>query len=220
MSTNFQKYIDLFQPIMTAMQQLIGEHSEFILHDLSTPQSSASCIVGNVTNRQIGAPITNLVLTAIKEYGDAAPDMLDYPSVAKDGRQMKSSTIFIRDDDGKIVGCFCYNIDLTAYKMAENILKAFNAVSDPRETDKSSGTEVFAQDISEVVEDIVQYEITHFGKAVPHMNRSEKLQLVSQLEDKGVFDVKGSAEMVAHYLGVSVFTIYNYLKEIRSDHRI
>ena len=49
------------------------------------------------------------------------------------------------------------------------------------------------------------------------MNRNEKLQLIEILDAKGVFDVKGSPEMVARYLGASVFTVYNYMKQIRSS---
>ena len=70
------------------------------------------------------------------------------------------------------------------------------------------------------MEEIVQYEINKFGKPVPMMSRHEKLQLVEILDSKGVFDVKGSPEMVARFLGASVFTIYNYIKQIRNNSKI
>lgn len=215
----FQRYYDLFKPVMIAMQSLIGDSSEFILHDLSELQSAVTLVVGSITGRQIGAPTTNLVMEALEKYGDDAEDMMGYLSVSKDGRRLKSYTIFIRDEKGKIVGCFCCNIDLTDYKIMENMLKNFCAINDPMEEEKKSKTEVFAQEISDVVEDIIKYEINCYGKPVPHMNRADKLQLVALLESKGVFDVKGAADIVSHYMGVSVFTVYNYIKEIRSSYR-
>lgn len=217
-NSNFEKYIRLYEPVMKGMKDLIGNNIEFILHDLSSPQSSVAVVVGNVTNRQVGAPSTNVVTEALKKYGDDAKDILGYPSVSKDGRMLRSSTIFIRDEDNHIVGCFCFNVDLTDYYIAENLLKSFctlNSVEDQKESQ-----EVFAQDIGEVVEEIVQYEINKFGKPVPMMSRHEKLQLVEILDSKGVFDVKGSPEMVARFLGASVFTIYNYIKQIRNNSKI
>lgn len=214
---DFARYVALFEPVMRGMKEAFGDRIEFILHDLSTPQSSVSAVVGDITHRQVGAPSTNVVMDALKKYGDNARDMLGYPSVAKDGRPLRSSTIFIRDEEGRIVGCFCFNIDLTDFHIAENLIHSFCSFT-PLVEEKQSG-EVFAQDIGEVVEDIIQYEINSFGKPVPLMSRTDKLRVVDNLEGKGVFDVKGAPEMVARFLGASVFTIYNYIKEVRSNHR-
>lgn len=213
---NFQKYIDMYKPIMEAMHALIGEYSEFILHDLSVPESSVTVVCGNVTNRPIGAPITNLVMEALYNYGDQAEDILNYRTVTKDGRQLKSTTIFIREN-GRIVGCLCCNVDLTEYMMAEKLLRQFCQTHSADENNLQR--EVFAQDISEVVEDIIQVELQKLPKSAPHMTRLEKLSFVDTLEAKGVFDVRGSAETVAQHLGVSVFTIYNYIKEVRSKNK-
>ncbi len=213
-NSDFEKYIRLYEPIMRGMKELIGNNIEFILHDLSSPQSSVAVVVGNITNRHVGAPSTNVVIEALKKYGDDAQDILGYSSVSKDGRTLRSSTIFIRDENGHIVGCFCFNVDLTDYYIAENLLKNFCTLNSMEE---KGSQEVFAQDIGEVAEEIVQYEINKFGKPVPMMNRNEKLQLIEILDAKGVFDVKGSPEMVARYLGASVFTVYNYMKQIRSS---
>ena len=39
------------------------------------------------------------------------------------------------------------------------------------------------------------------------------------LDDKGFFDVRGAVEQVAEELGVTNFTVYNYLKEIRGSRK-
>ena len=48
------------------------------------------------------------------------------------------------------------------------------------------------------------------------MNSDEKIRLVRILETKGAFQIKGMVGQVALRLGVSNFTIYNYLKKIRA----
>ena len=195
------------------MHTLLGERSEFILHDLSNPENSMVAIEGNVTDRQLGASVTNIVIEALAKYGDTAPDMIGYSSISKDGRPLKSSTIFIRNEKGRIVGCMCSNMDMTEFLVAQNLLESICTYGQ----NNSKNTEVFAQDIREVVEDLIQKQISAAGKPVPMMSRFEKIQLVRELENKCVFEVKGSVELAAHSLGVSSFTVYGYLKEIRSE---
>ena len=213
-SAAFEPYLKLFLPIIKGMHTLLGERSEFILHDLSKPENSMVAIEGNVTGRQLGASVTNIVIEAIAKHGDAAPDMIGYSSISKDGRPLKSSTIFIRNQKGQIVGCMCSNMDLTEFLVAQNLLESICTYGD---NSHQKDTEVFAQDIKEVVEDLIQKQIGAAGKPVPMMSRIEKVQLVRELENKCVFEVKGSVELAAHCLGVSSFTVYGYLKEIRSE---
>ncbi len=215
--SKFEQYIGLFHNIMTGMHACFGDRIEFILHDVSKPESSVVAVVGNVTNRQIGAPLTNIVIEALQQYGDDAEDILGYSSLSKDGRPLKSSTMFIRNKAGKIVGCLCYNLDLTDIHVAEKLLQSLSGIGGPKQSDKDGG-EIFAQDIGEMVEEICRQELDRNCKPVPMMTKSDKLQLVGALDEKGVFSVKNSAEMVAHLLGTSVYTIYNYLKEIRNKY--
>ena len=49
------------------------------------------------------------------------------------------------------------------------------------------------------------------GKGVAGMSRSEKQQVVHFLDERGAFLIRRAVEDVADRLGVSRFTIYNYL---------
>ena len=51
------------------------------------------------------------------------------------------------------------------------------------------------------------------------MQKEDKLTIVENLEQKGIFDVKGAVEYVAERLGVTNFTVYNYLKTVRCARR-
>jgi hypothetical protein len=58
------------------------------------------------------------------------------------------------------------------------------------------------------------------GVPIPDMSRSQKQRVVKYLDDRGAFLIKKAVEDVAVRLGVSRFTIYNYLDEAnRSDPR-
>ena len=55
----------------------------------------------------------------------------------------------------------------------------------------------------------------HIGRPIADMNRAEKQGLVKFLDERGAFSLRKSVEAVADILGVSRFTVYNYLDSSR-----
>ncbi|WP_316524949.1 helix-turn-helix domain-containing protein [Kitasatospora brasiliensis] len=49
------------------------------------------------------------------------------------------------------------------------------------------------------------------GRPLAELDRSEKQRVVALLEERGAFTVRHGVETVASALGVSRFTVYNYL---------
>ena len=52
------------------------------------------------------------------------------------------------------------------------------------------------------------------------MNRIEKIRLVKELEKNGVFKIKGGINHITSLMGISKYTIYNYLKIIQTEEDI
>ena len=48
------------------------------------------------------------------------------------------------------------------------------------------------------------------------MSTEEKVELVKDLEESGVFQIKGAVDQVALLMGLSKYSIYNYLKKIHA----
>ena len=67
--------------------------------------------------------------------------------------------------------------------------------------DPESPKETFAQDISEVMESVVDTEVSLFQKPVAYMQKEDKLSIVAKLEQKGIFAVKNAVEYVAETPG-------------------
>ena len=55
----------------------------------------------------------------------------------------------------------------------------------------------------------------HIGRPIADMSRAEKQGLVKFLDERGAFSLRKSVEAVADILGVSRFTVYNYLDASR-----
>ncbi|WP_037577553.1 helix-turn-helix domain-containing protein [Phaeacidiphilus oryzae] len=55
-----------------------------------------------------------------------------------------------------------------------------------------------------------------FGAPLNELGRAEKQQVVAALEERGAFTVRHGVETVAGALGVSRFTVYNYLNRMQA----
>lgn len=57
------------------------------------------------------------------------------------------------------------------------------------------------------------------GGRLAHLPRAAKQRAVRLLEERGAFEMRHSAETVAEALGVTRFTVYNYLNRTNRPHR-
>jgi hypothetical protein len=55
-----------------------------------------------------------------------------------------------------------------------------------------------------------------FGEPLSGLSRADKQRVVALLEERGAFTVRHGVETVASALGVSRFTVYNYLNRQRA----
>lgn len=199
-------------PVADGIVQTFGRNCEVAVHDLSNPAASLVYLAGTITNRPKGAPVTNIVFESLRKCGNQCHDLIAYKNVSKEGRILKSSTIFIRDAGNVIIGCLCINYDITDLTICKTHLEHFAAFND-----KDGSSEHFAADIAEVVDTMIEQVVAALGIPIPLMQKEDKMQLVSELDHKGVFLIKGAVEKVAGILGVSRYTVYNYLDEGRAN---
>lgn len=73
------------------------------------------------------------------------------------------------------------------------------------------------EDLHGAVDRIVNAVETLMGGQLGDLPREKKQAAVRILDDQGVFLIRKSVETVAHAMGVSRITIYNYLNAIRGD---
>ena len=203
---------DSLKSIAAVMVKTFGRHCEVAIHDFEYLPNSLIHIEGNVTKRIPGAPITDLVLSALRKEGNNVEDMCGYKTVTKEGRNLKSSTSFLRNSTGKVIGAFCINFDVTDYLNAVSLINEFAQIESQN---NDNGKETFASSLNETIESMLNRTIKILGKQPSTMNRQEKIMLVESLELQGAFLVKGSVDYLAKALGVTKFSVYNYLKEIR-----
>jgi hypothetical protein len=65
--------------------------------------------------------------------------------------------------------------------------------------------------LAETIDQLITEGEAAIGTRVSKMSRAQKQQLVGFLDDRGAFLVRRAAGQVADRLGVSRFTVYNYI---------
>ncbi len=149
----------MFGPVMQAIAATMGSQCEVVLHSLESSDCLDSTIIaienGHVTGRQVGGPTTNLGLEALRTH-DLTPDRFNYLSHTKDGRVLRSSSIYFRNDAGMIIGALCINLDITAYLQAQGALNDFLGRND------SEIRETFGAEIGEVLDALIQNALVQF----------------------------------------------------------
>lgn len=196
--------------LSTALQKLLGPMCEVVVHDFADLEHSIVHIAGDVTHRAVGGPATDLILEKVRK-GETEQDLYGYATSLPGGRMMKSSTIFLRDEDGRTIGALCVNLDVTDFVAARNALNAFVAASN-----SEHATETFSDNIFDTVQSVVAETLYETGRSLVGMSREDKIELMSQLESKGLFQIKKAVPIVADMLGLSRATVYNYLRESRA----
>ena len=207
-----------FLPIVEAIATQFAPYCEAVLHDLSNLDSSLVAISGNVTNRPLGAPITDYVLRLLKQYGDNVEDSYHYfTTTTKGGKKLKSSTTFIRDTDRHVVGCFCINFCIETLLFSSEAIKDLCTIQGNLENTETQ--EQFVNDVGEVVKAICDEVLKRQTIPPSRMEKSDKIEIVKELDERGLFMVKGAIDLVASRLDISKFTLYGYLEEIKKTRK-
>ena len=119
--------IEFYKRLAHGLALQFGPNCEVVVHDLETEDVDRSIVVienGHVSGRKLGDGPSHIVLESMHEGTADVHDREPYLTKTADGKLLKSSTIFIRNDEGKPVGILGINFDIT-------LMKALSARSTP-----------------------------------------------------------------------------------------
>jgi predicted transcriptional regulator YheO len=206
---NLQDENALLKQVLTLISAQFGDRCEVVLHDLSQDYNHTIVDIRNgyITNRKIGGCGSNLGLEVLNGKVEDG-DRYNYVTTTTDGKILRSSSIYLKDDQGKIIGSICVNLDITESIRFESFLRSYNHF----ETGQS---EFFAQDVNNLLDYLIQQAQQLIGKQPKDMNKDERLTFLSHLDQKGAFQIAKSSIKICNILGISKFTLYSDLEAIR-----
>ncbi len=207
MDKEIQKYI----PVAKMISATFGHSCEVVLHDLADPQHSVVYVANNsVTGRTVGQSFDHLIKDVLLSSELSDDNRSNYVFATEKGKKIKSSTSLIRNESGRIIGALCINLDVSAFEAFSNFIQDVINSDVPAHPVQEEDT---ISNVVQVLDDIVDGVFKDIGEE--KLSKTKRLELISFLDSKGVFLIKGSIEKVATALDISTVTVYSYLDEIR-----
>lgn len=198
--------MEFLKRIAAALAAQFGDHCEIVVHDLRQADNTIVAIEnGHVSNRKLGDGPSHIVLEAMTKPPEELHDQLGYLSKTHDGRIVKSSTVYIRNDDGAVVGVFSINYDLTGLLMAETAVKSIINHTEDHQPER------IPQNVNDLLDDLINQSVATVGKPVAFMTKEDKIRAIQFLNNAGAFLITKSGDKVAKHFGISKYTLYSYI---------
>jgi predicted transcriptional regulator YheO len=192
-------------PLLEGVVKLLHPYAEGAIHDLR--QGKIVALYNTISKRKVGdsSPVTELGID-VKDF----PDVFDpYYKTNWDGRQLKCTSVTIRDDAGEPIGLICLNFDTSVFQNMTVQLDKFLSLAS---AESLNPIEQFGENWQQQVLAFIEVFARKHDVAVSALSKEQKAELVCEMYDHAFFNYRDAAAYVARQLGVSRTTIYNYLK--------
>ena len=123
-----------------------------------------------------------------------------------DGKLLKSSSVYIRDDEGKVAAIFCINFDISTLVMAEQTLNLLTSA--PMQKDPPAR---ITHNVNDLLDDLIDQSDRLVGKPVSMMTKEDKVRAIRFLNEHGALLITKSGDKIAAHFGISKYTLYSYL---------
>lgn len=211
---SIQDELDNLKRLVQMLAAQFGHNSEIVLHDLTRPYENTIVAIENnwITGRNVGDGGTNLGLEVLRNPPNLNGDIFTYFNKTPDGRMLRSSTLYFRDNEGNVKGSLCINTDITEAAELQDSLRELTML--PPEQDRKV-EEIFANRVEDLFDYFFKQSEKIAGKSVIDMTKKEKIEVLRYLDNKGFFLITGAGDEACKFLDMSKFTLYKYLGIIR-----
>lgn len=212
--------IKLYIPFVQFIAESMGPNCEVVLHDLTKDGGTIIAIENShISGRKVGDSPTDLILKVIQEREYQEKNFItNYKAVGQNNQVCRSSTFFIKDDFGRLIGMLGINTDIQVYHDLSQVLGQFIhfAADEAEQTlPDTKVTEHLHGNIDDVLKGMISSEIDRFGVDPARLSADEKMSIIKSLSDQGAFLLKGCVSEVAKLLKTSEPTVYRYLNKIK-----
>ena len=193
----------MLKQIAAALAAQFGPSCEVVIHDLTAQDPERSIIHienGQVSGRQVGDGPSSVVMAR-----------------TPGGKILKSSTLYIRDNTGRVDAIFSINYDISALLMVENAIG--DLTRSTREPDIQKAERITVLNVGDVLDRLIEQSVALAGKPVALMNKDDRMRAVRFLNEHGAFLITKSSDKVAKFFGISKYTLYSYIDSKQEDSR-
>ena len=175
-------------------------------------------------DREIGAPIGEMERSFVNnQQFHHVPSTVNYRALSGSGEKLRSATMFLYEND-TLVGLLTINSrvdDLIQFRKLLDRIISGDEATEHIEASKTKSTkpkdyyETLSFSISDLIDETIMSAVKKYKSPASRFNLNEKHEIVRELDDRGVFLVKGSVAELSKKLNTSEATIYRYLQQLQ-----
>ena len=205
----FEHYIRVGEIIA----EKFSPYLEVIIHDLQDPEHSIIAIFNNhITGRKIGDGTSDI---GYKKLANKLPDkIVNYENTSPSGAKLKSSSLTIRNGQGKIIGSMAFNFDLTPFENVQDFFNTITQTSKSKLDDFPKQEQFFVWSVRDDLEQALNKYIIANGLQGKVLTRKDKLNVVVLMKKEGHIKKRGAMSILSELLAITRPTLYKYLKDV------
>lgn len=213
--------LDSYTGLLPAFSAVLGKSCLVSLR--SAAEKTFPCIAvenGDINSTAVGDSAPSFIVDAVMDENQSGDRNIIGPYITKtqEEHSIKCVVYIIRNPEKRVIGCLCIGIDISmpANKFFESIMAKVDeglaeSISEPMRS--------ALPDIDSIVKTSV-LNAQEKAAAIKGISATERNRvIVQQLRDESIFSVRGAVNIVANELGVSRYTIYNYLKDVAGNEK-
>lgn len=217
-----EELLRYYKSLVEFLGKVLGPQHEIVLHVLTSETEAyiGAIANGEVSGRSLDSGLTDLAKKIIQDKEYLRRDyLLNYVGKMPDGKEFSSSTYFIKDSEGKLLGLLCFNFDTTKHKLiAQEILQLAN-IKLPitkiiSETQNTEYVEHFPSSIQDIIYSVIDFDMLNSDLI---LTKEKKISIIKELNDKNIFQMKGAVQEVSCALKISEASVYRYLHLIQRE---
>ena len=209
-----ERLITILTASLEALRSTLPLNTEAVLHDLTRPESSVVNIVnGHVSGRKVGdallsGPEDDTGFLGLLNASQRVPSQVfsGYMTTTLSGTTLNSASTIYYSEDGVPLVAFCINVDMDVVLKLKRDLDYLLHPAAMTETPDNPLREIRDKSLDDV--------ISKFRQTGSESKIDFRKRVISELYAQGFFKIKGSVNHVAKALGVTRYTIYNYLDKL------
>ena len=207
--------MELLKQLAKGIAAQFGSNCEVVVHDVGSNQSNSSIVAienGHVSGRKVGDGASHVALEQLLDSDAQPQDHLNYLTKTPDGKILKSSTMYIRGKNGKVVAILGINYDISSLIMME---KSVHELISTAEEERGEPEKII--NVNDLLDELIEQSVALVGKPVAMMNKEDKMRAIGFLSENGAFLVTKSGDKVAKYFGISKYTLYTYIDKQQEE---
>lgn len=202
-----------FVPLVDGLAALLGTGCEVVLHAFDQLDASVIKIAnGHITGREAGAPATDFALAQLQQatsHPEEQGSWRSYFSRNRQGHLLKSASMTIRNRQQQPIGMLCVNFSLDA-----PLSSLLAALSMPGMANSLNTVPVVLENESfaSSVDDLVAQVMAKIDGDTSLPASARNKAIITALYERGLFEIKEAAHLVAERLAISRHTVYLHIR--------